>query len=66
MRWECYVKYGRHWSYHGIREAQSNRGAALMTGYVAGRKVIGIRPEDSRDKIQVFRFRHVPDVHHGR
>lgn len=66
MKWETYRKRGRHWQYLGLREAESDRGAALMTSYSQNIKVIGVRAEDSRDKIRVFRFKYVAMVHHGR
>ncbi len=66
MRWETYRKRGRHWQYLGLRSAESDRGAALMTGYSQHCRVIGVRPEDSRDKIRVFRFGFYPEVQHGR
>src|SRR6185437_2311576 len=64
--WETYRKRGRHWEYLGCIWAESDRGAALMTGYIQHIKVIGVRPEDSRDKIRVFRFGFYPELHHGR
>ena len=66
MRFETYVKYGNRWSRGYILDAQSGRDAALMTGYLADRKVIGVRPEDSIIPIQVHRFKTVPMAHHGR
>ena len=59
MMWETYRKRGRHWEYLGLREAMNDVVAAHKTSYAHNIKVIGIRPEDSRDKIRVFRFKHV-------
>lgn len=50
MRFEVAVKYGNRWSYKGIFEAQTPRAAALDASYIHGRKVLRVRPEDSRDK----------------
>lgn len=66
MRFETYRKRGRSWEYLGTRDAETGRGAAQMTGYVHNLKVVGVRPEDSRDKILVYRFMYVPMAHHGR
>jgi hypothetical protein len=62
---ETYRKRGKGWEYLGVRSARDSRSAALSTGYVNHIKVVGVRPEDSRDKIQVFRFKYVPELHHG-
>ncbi len=60
--YETYRKRGEHWEYLGCRGAESMRGAALMTAYCQNLKVVAVRPEDSRDKIYVFRFKSVPYV----
>lgn len=59
MSFEVCVKYGRNWSYRGIRKANTPRAAALDESYVSGRKVIRVRPEGSRDKWLVYRFLYV-------
>lgn len=57
MRFEVYVKYGNRWAYKGIYQASAPRAAALDASYSWTRKVIKVRPEDSRDKFLVYRFR---------
>jgi hypothetical protein len=66
MRFETQYKHGRHWIDCGTREAHTSRGAALMTSYVQSRRVIRVRPEDSRDAWFVYRFREPAECHHGR
>lgn len=66
LSWETYRKRGRGWQYLGTRQAETMRGAALATGYVHHIRVVAVRPEDSRDKLYVFRFKYTPEVHHGR
>jgi hypothetical protein len=62
MRFEVQVKYGRNWSYKGIYRAKSPRAAALDASYSQGRKVIRVRPEDSRDKWLAYRFQYVASL----
>ncbi len=66
MNFETYRKRGKGWEYLGIqRNAVDSRAAALRAGYIQGIKVVGVRPEGSRDKIYVHRFTYVPEAHHG-
>lgn len=66
LAFETYRKRGRHWEYLGCIDAESSRGAALMTGYIQHIKVIGVRPADTSEKLIVHRFGFYPEVHHGR
>ena len=66
MNFETYRKRGRHWEYLGIRSAGDSRAAALQTSYVHNLRVVAVRPEDSRDKLLVYRFLQPAAVHHGR
>jgi hypothetical protein len=59
MRFEVCIKYGNRWSYKGIYSANTSRAAALDASYSWNRKVIRVRPEDSRDKWLVYRFQYV-------
>lgn len=66
MNFETYRKRGRNWEYLGIRTGVENsRSAALQTSYVHNLKVVGIRPEDSKDKILVYRFKYVASLAAG-
>jgi hypothetical protein len=65
MNFEVQIKYGNRWSYKGIRRASCSRSAALHASYVYGRKVIRVRPEDSRDKWLVYRFQYVASLAAG-
>jgi len=66
MNFETYRKRGKGWEYLGVVSAETCRDAAQMIGYIHNLKVIGVRPEDSRDIIQVYRFLRVPELHHGK
>ena len=59
MRFEVQIKYGNRWSYKGIYDAKTPRAAALDASYSHNRKVLRVRPEDSRDKWLVYRFLYV-------
>lgn len=66
MNYETYRKRGKGWEYLGIRRhCRDSRSAALQTSYVHNLKVIGIRPEDSKDKILVYRFKYVASLAAG-
>jgi hypothetical protein len=65
MRFEVEIKYGRHWCYKGIYRASNSRSAALHASHVHDRKVIRVRPEDSRDKWFVYRFMYVASLAAG-
>lgn len=61
LSFETYRKRGRGWEYLGLRHISKDdpdppRAAARAASYVHHIKVIGIRPEDSRDKLWVYRF----------
>lgn len=62
MRFEVQIKYGRNWSNKGIYRANTSRAAALDASYSWNRKVIRVRPEDSRDKWFVYRFQYVATI----
>lgn len=66
ISFETYRKRGRGWEYLGCRKAESDRSAALITGYVQHVRVVGVRPKDARIPIRTFRFDFYPEVHHGR
>lgn len=66
LRFETYVRYGNRWAYRGEIEAHDGRGAALIRGYLAQRRVIGTRPAGSLIALQVHRFGFTPELHHGR
>lgn len=64
LAFETYRKRGRGWEYLGLRhiskdDPDPSRAAARAASYVHNIKVVGIRPEDSRDKIWVYRFKYV-------
>ena len=65
LRFETFRKRGRGWEYLGERDARDSRSAALQTGYVHHLRVVGIRVADTPGKLQVYRFIHVPELHHG-
>ena len=65
MTFETYRKRGKGWEYLGTRRSANSRSAAQQAGYVHNLKVIGVRTEYSRDKILVYRFQYVPQLHHG-
>lgn len=63
LSFETYRKRGRGWEYLGLRhiskdDPDPSRKAARETSYVHHIKVVGIRPEDSRDKLWVYRFNY--------
>lgn len=62
LNFEIYRKRGRGWEYLGIMNGRTSRIAALDAGYIHNLKVVGVRPEDSRDKILVYRFKYVPTL----
>jgi len=51
MSFEVYRKRGKSWEYLGAYDATDSRKAALRASYVHNIKVVGVRPEYSRDKI---------------
>jgi hypothetical protein len=60
LSFEVYRKRGRNWQYLGTYRNATSRGAASAAAYAHNCKVLGVRPEDSRDKILVHRFVYVP------
>lgn len=62
MRFEVEIKHGRHWIPVAIFRSSCSRSAALRASYVYNRKVIRVRPEDSRDKWLVYRFQYVASL----
>ena len=65
MNFEVQIKYGNRWSYKALYRASCARSAALRASYVYNRKVIRVRPEDSRDKWLVYRFQYVASLAAG-
>jgi len=59
MRFEVMVQYGNRWSYKGIFTATDCRLAARQAQRSTRRNVVKVRPEDSRDKWLVYRFKAV-------
>lgn len=64
LSFETYRKRGRGWEYLGLRQVSvkdpdPSAKAARSASYIHNIKVVGIRPEDSRDKLLVYRFKHI-------
>lgn len=62
LAFEVYRKRGRGWEYLDIYHETDSRKAARHAGYVHNLKVLGVRPESSTIKLQVFRFQYVPSI----
>lgn len=65
MKFETYRPRGKGFEFIGIRDAKDSQVAAKMAGYVHNLKVVATRPEDSRDKVLVYRFKSVPQLWHN-
>ena len=60
---EVYRKRGRHWEFLCVYTLMKDSNeAARRTSYVYNLKVVGVRPEGSRDKILVYRFQYVAGI----
>ena len=62
MRFETYRKRGNGWEYLGIVDRKDSLHAAYAVSYVQNIKVVGVRPEDSRDKIYTHRLKNVASI----
>jgi hypothetical protein len=63
MNFEVYRKRGRHWEYLGVYDKmEDSNKAARKASYIHNIKVVGVRPEGSRDKILVYRFQYVAGI----
>lgn len=59
MYFEIYRKRGKGWEYLGKVNRTDSLKAAHYASYVYHIKVVGVRPEDSQDKILVHRLNSV-------